>query len=58
VRKELDQFEQNELEVKNLATLNHLRHPNIARLLACYADKDTINLIFPLAERGTLRDLL
>jgi serine/threonine protein kinase len=58
VRKEVVSTPTNHTELKNLAILNHLQHPNIAKLLACYSYQYKINLIFPLAEQGTLRDLL
>lgn len=46
------------MELENLARLSHLRHPNIIELLASYSYRGKQNLIFPLAEGGTLSDLL
>lgn len=45
-------------ELKNLAILNHLKHPNIVELLASYTHGSRHNLLFPLAETGNLADLL
>jgi serine/threonine protein kinase len=46
------------IELKNLAILNHLRHPNIVELLSSYKYGGRYNLIFPLADGGDLADLL
>ena len=51
-------MESHELELENLSILNHLDHPNILELLASYTYDEKHNLIFPLAEGGTLHDLL
>lgn len=45
-------------ELKNFAILNNLKHPNVMELLASYTLGDTHNLLFPLANHGTLSDLL
>lgn len=57
VRKELENIEDHEIELQNLAILSHLRHPNILGLLASYTYKGKHNLVAPLAEGGTLADL-
>ncbi|KAF2474368.1 kinase-like protein [Lindgomyces ingoldianus] len=57
VRKELDDAGSHRIELENLAILSHLRHPNILELLASYTYKGKHNLVFPLAEGGTLAEL-
>jgi serine/threonine protein kinase len=57
VRKELKVPGNHKIELENLAILSHLRHPNIVELLASYSHNDKNNLIFPLAEDGSLFDL-
>ena len=57
VRKELEHSEHHRIELENLSILSHLRHPNIVELLASYTHIDKNNLIFPLAEDGSLHDL-
>ncbi|KAF3000785.1 hypothetical protein E8E13_005487 [Curvularia kusanoi] len=57
VRKELEHSGNHRIELENLAILSHLRHPNIVELLASYSHDGKNNLIFPLAEGGTLFDL-
>lgn len=44
--------------MENLSILNHLSHPNILELLTSYTHDKKHNLVFPLAEGGTLADLL
>lgn len=58
VRKEMKVARDHEAELENLSILNHLKHPNIVEVLTSYTRKDRHNLIFPLAEGGTLDDLL
>lgn len=50
-------MESHKLELENLSILNHLDHPNILELLASYTYDEKHNLIFPLAEEGTLDKL-
>ena len=57
VRKELEHSEDHRIELENLSILSHLRHPNIVELLASYTHNGKNNLIFPLAEGGTLSEL-
>ncbi|OAL55032.1 kinase-like protein [Pyrenochaeta sp. DS3sAY3a] len=57
VRKELGNTGNHRVELENLAILSHLRHPNIVELLASYTYDGRHNLIFPLAEGGTLHEL-
>jgi serine/threonine protein kinase len=50
-------------ELNNLTTLSCLKHPNVVELLSSYTcgSKDTgfkHNLLFPLAEKGNLEELL
>jgi serine/threonine protein kinase len=47
-----------ETELRNLSILKLLRHPNIIEVLSSYAYDDKLNLIFPRAHGGTLKDLL
>ncbi|KAI1074718.1 kinase-like protein [Whalleya microplaca] len=61
VRKELNQVD-HKFEHQNLAILNHLKHPNILELLTSYVyieneNKKKYNLVFPLADGGTLEKL-
>lgn len=58
VRKELQSTLEHKTELTNLSILNHLKHPHILELLASYSYRDKHNLIFPLAEGGTLADLM
>lgn len=58
MRKELKRKDEGEVEVKNLAILKHIKHPNITELLSSYSYNGKVNLIFPLADGGTLADLL
>lgn len=44
-------------QLRNLALLNHSKHPNIIELLASYSHRDKHNLIFPLADDGSLYEL-
>ncbi|KAN0110019.1 Protein kinase-like domain containing protein [Hyaloscypha variabilis] len=57
-RKELSLKDDHQKELKNLAILNQLKHPNIVELLASYTHGYTHNLLFPLAETGSLAKLL
>jgi serine/threonine protein kinase len=57
VRKELKDSAEPDVELENLAMLNHLRHPYIVELLTSYSYKNGLNLVFPLADGGTLADL-
>lgn len=45
-------------ELKNLAILNHLKHPNIVQLLGSYTYDGKHSLLFPLADTGNLAELL
>lgn len=45
-------------ELESLSILNHLNHPNILELLTSYTHDEKHNLVFPLAEGGTLDELL
>ena len=47
-----------ETELRNLSILKLLRHPNIIEVLSSYAYQKKLNLIFPRARGGTLKDLL
>jgi serine/threonine protein kinase len=58
VRKELKRKDEGQVEVKNLAILKHIKHPNITELLSSYTYNGKVNFIFPLADSGTLADLL
>jgi serine/threonine protein kinase len=62
VRKEFRPREEvgalHETELRNLSILKLLRHPNIIEVLSSYAYEDKLNLIFPRAHGGTLKDLL
>lgn len=57
MRKELDNVGNHKAELENLAILSHLRHPNLVELLASYTYRGKNNLVFPLAEGGTLAKL-
>lgn len=46
--------ENHRAELENLSILKHLKHPNIVELLASYTHEGKHNLIFPLAESGSL----
>lgn len=62
VRKELRPRSTNkfdyELELRNLSTLKLLKHPCIIELLASFTHQEKYNFIFPLANGGSLADLL
>jgi serine/threonine protein kinase len=45
-------------ELKNLAILNHLGHPNIIELLGSYTYDGRHNLLFRLADKGNLAEFL
>ncbi|GAB1319486.1 hypothetical protein MFIFM68171_09696 [Madurella fahalii] len=45
-------------ELKNLALLTHLKHPNIVQLYCAYKYRQQYNLIFAVADGGSLADLL
>lgn len=47
-----------ELELRNLSVLKRLKHPNIIELLGAYTYRGKHNLIFPLAQGGSLADLI
>lgn len=47
-----------ETELRNLSILKLLRHPNIIEVFSSYAYQKKLNLIFPRARGGTLKDLL
>jgi serine/threonine protein kinase len=47
-----------ELELRNLSILKLLKHPNIVELLGAYTYRGKHNLIFPLAQGGSLADLM
>jgi serine/threonine protein kinase len=44
--------------LENLAYLTHLKHANIVQLYCAYAYRHEYNLIFALADGGSLKDLL
>jgi serine/threonine protein kinase len=58
VRKELENSRDYTIELENLAILNLLKHSNIIELLGSYKYEGKFNLIFPLAQGGTLASLL
>jgi serine/threonine protein kinase len=62
VRKEFKPLDENqsayETELRNLSILKLLRHPNIVEVLSCYAYLNKLNLVFPRAQGGTVKDLL
>ncbi|KFA46069.1 hypothetical protein S40293_09969 [Stachybotrys chartarum IBT 40293] len=45
-------------ELQNLALLTHLEHPNIIKLYCCYVQGKRYNLIFALADQGSINALL
>lgn len=45
-------------ELRNLSFLAYVRHPNIIELYCSYLYKGSYNLIFPVAEGGTLETVL
>lgn len=47
-----------EIEIRNLSILKLLRHPNIVEAFSSYVYQDKLNLIFPRARGGTLKDFL
>ncbi|KAI1130589.1 kinase-like domain-containing protein [Nemania abortiva] len=55
---ELHNEKDHQQELRNLAILNHLKHPNILELLGSYTYGRQHNLLFPLAEMGSLASLL
>jgi serine/threonine protein kinase len=57
VREEFPRIANHKVMLKNFAILNQLRHPNILELLTSYTHRNTHNLVFPLAEDGTLADI-
>ena len=58
MRKELLRFYDHKGEQEDLSILNYFKHPNILELLTSYTYNATYNLVFPLANGGTLSDLL
>ncbi|KAK4210546.1 kinase-like domain-containing protein [Rhypophila decipiens] len=53
--KRVSDFQQ---ELRNLALLTHLKHPNIVQLYCAYQYRQEYNLIFAVADGGSLADLL
>lgn len=47
-----------ELALRNLSILRLLKHPCLVDLLACFTYRERYNFIFPLADGGSLADLL
>lgn len=45
-------------ELRSLALLTHLKHPNIVQLYCAYQYRQEYNLIFAVADGGSLADLL
>ncbi|EJP60701.1 protein kinase domain-containing protein [Beauveria bassiana ARSEF 2860] len=45
-------------ELENLSLLTHLNHPNIVQLYCSYMYRDRYNLMFAVANGGSLADLL
>ncbi|KAF4459116.1 kinase domain-containing [Fusarium albosuccineum] len=45
-------------ELENLSLLAHLKHPNIVQLFCSYSHRKRYNLIFAVAEGGSLADYL
>ena len=45
-------------ELENISRLMHLKHPNIVRLYCSYIYRERCNLIFALADGGSLADFL
>ncbi|EXL66196.1 serine/threonine protein kinase [Fusarium oxysporum f. sp. conglutinans race 2 54008] len=45
-------------ELENLSLLTHLKHPNIVQLFCSYSYRQRHNLIFAVAEGGSLADYL
>jgi serine/threonine protein kinase len=63
IRKEVEQREgekEDEYthELQNLCLLVHLKHPNIVELFCAYVHHQRFNLVFEVAEGGTLEDYL
>ncbi|KAI8932993.1 hypothetical protein NX059_009646 [Plenodomus lindquistii] len=53
----MQQISCHKAELENLTILSQLKHPNIIELLASYSCQGTQNLIFPLAEGKTLKEM-
>jgi serine/threonine protein kinase len=62
IRKQLKRGEKSaavfQKELENLSILTHLEHDNIVRLFCSYVFRETFNLIFAVADGGSLADLL
>ncbi|KAK0712750.1 kinase-like domain-containing protein [Lasiosphaeria miniovina] len=62
IRKQIKYREKHNLdfqkELKSLALLTHLKHPNIVQLYCAYEYRQVYNFIFALADSGSLANLL